>query len=114
MKVPTKQDLEIYQGEDFEFEFPPIWDSACDPVDLSLYTAEIEARLHPSDPEVAFTITDITLDVYGFITIEMEDTETELLEDPSYYYDVKLESPSGDISYPYAGIIFVVPNVTEP
>jgi hypothetical protein len=114
LSLPTKQDIDIYQGEDFDFDFDPIWDALCLPVDLSAHTAEIEARLHPQDPEVAFTITDVTLGSDGVISIAMTDAETELLDSPSYFYDVKLEAPSGDISYPYAGIIFVEPNVTEP
>jgi hypothetical protein len=114
LSLPLKQDIEVYQGEDFYFEFAPLQDDLCVGIDLSAYSAEIEARLHPRDPDVEFAITNITLGSNGVISIEMTNAETDPLEEYRYYYDVKLEAPSGDISYPYAGIIFVEPSITEP
>lgn len=63
---------------------------------------------------VKHTLESVDIDSNGVIAITMTNSETLSL-DPSivYYYRIRLESISGEVSFPYEGTFRVMPTITR-
>lgn len=108
-----KVDICIYQGEDFVFQFDALQDSNFDAIDISAYVGQMQVRRLPRSRTIELDITDgLTLGSDGVITVNLDNSETKILQWPYGFYDVKLTSPSSDVSFPYFGMISVTPSVT--
>ena len=108
-----KVDICIYQGEDFVFQFDALEDNNYDAIDISLYTGKMQVRRLPRSRVIEIEITDgLDLGSDGVITVTLDNSETKILDWPSGFYDVRLTSPSSDVSFPYSGIVVVIPSIT--
>lgn len=106
--TPAVWNLVVYIGGTFQYTFT-LQDEAGQVIDLTGYSAELQARNQLSDATPLFsldsdgngiTITEST----GTISFRVEDTVTaDLSPNKDAFYDIRITSPSGDIDYILAG-----------
>lgn len=112
-----KLDMTLYQGTTFRKTL--IWKTG-DPavsVNLSGYTARMQARRKLSDPEILFELTTenggIALtSAEGKITLYLSDVQTTALEGRAVY-DLEVVAPNNDVIRLVEGRITISPEVTR-
>ncbi|HXH24529.1 MAG TPA: hypothetical protein VNI78_04720 [Vicinamibacterales bacterium] len=109
--------LEILQGE--TLVKPMTWyDEAGQPVDLTGYTARMQARERHGSPTVLLELTTENGGIQlggpsGTITLSMSAAQTAALTWRRGVYDLELVSPAGVVTRLIEGVITVVPEVTQ-
>lgn len=116
--MPAKQlDITIEQGATFVMNLT--WKSAGSPVDLTGYTAKMQARWSYSDatPLVTFTTADNTITLggaLGTISVSGMATITGLTKPRTGVYDLELtETATGKVTRLLQGAAHISPEVTK-
>ncbi len=114
--MPKRQNLSIYQGGSFEFDFDPLLDDAGDPIDLtSGYTAKMQIKENVLDDFIFAEFLDgdgLTLKSDGVITLNISDVDTLTYTWDSAIYDIRLTDPN-EVEYSYFGTVEVIRSVTR-
>lgn len=115
--MTTKTNLTIMQGATFTATFTWL-DANGEGIDLSTYTAHMQARhnyadLDKTDPVIDITDEDaISLDDEGNIVITLTDEETEVIKSGEYVFDLELTN-AGTVTKLLMGKVMVFPGVTR-
>ncbi len=114
--MTTRQNIKVYQGETFEFEFDALLDENGDPIDLTAgYVAKMQVRISPKRDTILAEFTDgngLTLASTGVVTLKIDADETLTYNWKIASYDIRLTDPN-DVEYVFFGTFEVVPNVTR-
>lgn len=112
--MPGKYNMICAQGATFSKRLT--WSIDGNPVDLTGYTAEMQAREKYSSPNAIFTLStsdsSIVLDDEGNIDILINSSVTEEIIAKEYVYDLELNSGS-EIYRIIEGKFIVTPEVTR-
>jgi hypothetical protein len=88
-----------------------------EPIDLTSYTARMQARPSYESAQVVLNLTagtGITLGgTAGTIDLLVPATTTATIGAAQYVYDLEIESPSGEVSRVVQGTLSVTPEVTR-
>lgn len=111
--------IDIEQGA--TFELPLVWKINKNPVNLTGYSARLQARTngHGRVPSniLILSITsedNITLGgASGAIDVYLSPTDTAALSEGRYAYDLELEAPNGRVTRLLKGSFVVSPEVTR-
>lgn len=105
----TRHDLCIYEGETYKHTFPELRDDSDNLIDLTTgYSVVIHVKEHPLDTSKIDEWLDgseVTLNSDGTIDLELSSSTTKGYDFSEVVYDLRLEDPSGDISFPFYGHI---------
>lgn len=85
-------------------------------IDLSDYTAELQARTTYGSSSVAVNLTNgsgITLGTAGSVSIVVDAVTTSSIEATQYVYDMEITSGSGEVTRLIEGTLVVTPEVTR-
>ena len=110
-------DFTIEQGATFHLGMT--WKIDTVPVNLTNWTARLQARVDVEDTEVILSLTTdagggITLGgAAGTITLDRNATQTALLQTGQFVYDLELISPSNIVTRLIEGKFIVTPEVTR-
>ena len=109
-QVPDTQDLEWWQGDDFEFDVM-FTDDSLVAVDLSGYTFKAEVRAQ-AGALIAYAATiDTVLAASGIITVVF-DKATSALMPENGVWDLQITSPAGKRTTELHGAVTVTREVT--
>jgi hypothetical protein len=114
MFTPATLNLIMYQGATFDHTLT--WTVDTLPVDLTDYTARLQARAAYTDVATVIDITDttgITLSAAGVITITIDADATALVPAGTYRYDLELEDDTGVVTRLLMGRMNVSAEVTR-
>lgn len=115
MQAPGNLDLDLYQGATWSYVLT--WKIADVPVDLSGYTARLQARPSARSADIALDLatgSGITLGGQdGTVTLTLSATQTAALSPGKYLYDLELESAGGEVTRLVQGTLTVSPEVTR-
>ena len=116
METPGTYNITAYQGASFDIQFA--WKIDDTPVDLSGYTARMQARRRADSVTAALTLTTengrITLgDAAGTITLDVSADDMENVDAAEYVYDLELESAGGEVYRLLEGKFTVSAEVTR-
>lgn len=115
MQAPGKLDLDVYQGATFSYVLT--WKVDDVAVNLTSYTARLQARTTPDATTTALSLTSgsgITLGgSAGTITLTRSATQTAALTPGRYLYDLELESSGGTVTRLVEGELTIHPEVTR-
>lgn len=116
MQAPGKLDLDVYQGATFSYVLT--WKVDDVAVNLTSYTARLQARTTPAATATALSMTTsgggITLGgAAGTITLARTATQTAALTPGRYVYDLELESAGGVVTRLIEGELIVHAEVTR-
>jgi hypothetical protein len=107
----TKVDIAIYEGETLSLDLTDIRDEKGTVVtDLTGWGARLQVRKKAGD---TVAVLDLTGAVAATPTRFHFQAQTEGLTVGSYYYDIRLVSNEGFVSYPFAGSFKMTKPVTE-
>lgn len=96
--MSERYDIYFVVGESIDEDFPSL------EVDLTTYTATLHVKeTYLDDSETADLSASVTMDASGVINLSIADTSA--MDWDQYIYDIKLVDGSGDISYPFYGLI---------
>jgi hypothetical protein len=108
-------DLSIEQGATYNLVLT--WQINGTAVNLTNYTARLQARVDVEDSEVILSLTTgagITLGgAAGTITLDQTATQTTLLPAGTYVYDLELIAGGGTVTRLVQGELIVSPEVTR-
>jgi hypothetical protein len=109
-------DLSIEQGATYNLVLT--WQINGTAVNLTNYTARLQARVDVEDTEVILSLTTanggITLGgVLGTISLDQTATQTALLPAGTYVYDLELIAGGGTVTRLVQGELIVSPEVTR-
>jgi hypothetical protein len=101
--VFQRQDLRIYKGETFAFDFPAL------NKDLTGYSSKIQFKPNVKRIEdvVLHEVTSISLGSDGVIGMRVEAAESSLFDFELGVYDIALTDLVGDISFPFSGLVVI-------
>jgi hypothetical protein len=111
--------IEIIQGGSFRFKFEPLFGEDGDYIDLADYSALIQFRtsaewdetLADFNSTASIELDDsppsIELNECGNVILNISKEVTEEFTWKKALYDVRLESPDGVVTYPFAGVVTV-------
>jgi hypothetical protein len=118
--IPTKRDLQIYRGDDFEFPFR-LKDSAGAYIDITGWTILAQVRASADDDVVIVTLTpNIDPDQSaggnrGMCVLTLTDVQTASLEpSTSDVWDLQTTDTNGKDQTWLAGKVTVVADVSRP
>ena len=115
MQAPGALDLDLYQGATFSYVLT--WEVGGDPVNLTSYTARLQARATPDATSTALSLTTgsgIALGgALGTITLTRSAAQTAALTPGRYLYDLELESAGGVVTRLVEGELTIHPEVTR-
>lgn len=115
MQAPGRLDLELWQGATWSYVLT--WKIAGVPVNLSGYTARLQARAAVEDTTTALSISTtagIALGgSLGTVTLSRSATETAALEPGRYYYDLEVVSSGGVVTRLVEGTLTIYAEVTR-
>lgn len=115
MQAPGRLDLELWQGATWSYVLT--WEVAGNPVNLSGYTARLQARASVEATATALSISTtagITLGgSLGTVTLSRSATETAALTPGRYYYDLELVSSGGVVTRLTEGTLTIYAEVTR-
>jgi hypothetical protein len=114
MYMPATLNLIVYQGATFDHSLT--WTVNTVPVDLTDYSARMQARSSYADAATVIDLTDadgITLGAAGAITITIPADDTALMPAGSYRYDLELEDKDGVVTRLLMGRVNVSAEVTR-
>lgn len=116
MQAPGHLDLDLYQGATFSYVLT--WEVDGDPVNLTSYTARLQARTTADATSTALSLTTsgggIALGgAAGTITITRSATQTAALTPGRYLYDLELESAGGSVTRLVEGELIISAEVTR-
>ena len=105
----------IEQGATFNLLLT--WKVNGTPVDLTNYTARLQARVDVEDSEIILSLTNgagITLGgVAGTISIDQTAVQTTVLPSGTFVYDLELVAGSGSVTRLVQGELLISPEVTR-
>ena len=109
-------DVTIEQGATFNLLLT--WKIDTVPVNLTGYTARLQARVDVEDSEVIVSLTTsnggITLGgSAGTISLDQTATQTTLLPAGTYVYDLELIAPNSTVTRLVQGELLISPEVTR-
>lgn len=110
-------DITIEQGATWNLVLT--WKINSTPVDLTSYTARLQARVDIDDPEVILSLTTdanggITLGgALGTITLSRNAAQTAVLQSGEFVYDLELISNAGEVTRLVQGSLSVSAEVTR-
>lgn len=126
MATPLIQDLNMYQGETFQFTFTYYTDDTkTTPVDLTNWSArmQVRQRVSSANPVTGLNLTspgDITLGgAAGTVKVTVEATATAALplnfSKKTWFYDLELEDDSvpAVVTRLAEGKVFAIPEITR-
>lgn len=117
MQAPGTLDLDLYQGATFSYVLTWRTGSPSAAVNLTSYTARMQARTSPdaSSPVLSLTTGNgITLGgSAGTITLSRSAAQTAALPAGRYLYDLELESAGGVVTRLVEGVLTIWPEVTK-
>lgn len=112
----SKHNLTIYQGEDVEYGFPPLYADDGTRRDISSYSVEGTVKRHidsENSPLASWSSSSFSLSSDGIITLSIDASVTQDYEFGRAYYDLLMTDDSGDKSFPYYGYVSVRPTATS-
>jgi len=114
MSVTYVSNLVIYTGTDFEQTFALEDSQSNSAKDLTGFIACAQMKRYESSLKTAdFTISFGNDRKNGKLTLSMTSTETALLKQGKYFYDILLNSPSGTTTRAIEGTVLVKKSVTR-
>lgn len=112
---PGLVNLTFSQGATWKLNLT--YESGNNPVDLTNYTARMQARSTYDSTAVALNLTNgtgITLGgTAGTIALLVNATTTAAIGAAQYVYDLEIVSPSGEVTRVIEGALIVTPEVTR-
>ncbi len=106
------KNLYVDQGSDFNAQIT-IYDDNNAPWDLTGYTGQAKIRKsYYSTTSVNFTVSFPVARTTGTVILELSSSQTSLLEQGRYLYDVVLTNSSGKKTRVIEGIVTINPGVT--
>jgi len=116
--TPFKVKLQIYQGSTFRWHASVVSGTTAAAVDLTGYTARMQARVAITDAIPVFELTTenggITLGgTAGTIDLYLSAVATAAMSWDTAVYDLELISPTGDVIRYIAGTATLSPEVTR-
>ena len=110
-------DFTLEKGATFQLQLEWL-DSEDVPIDLTSYTARMKLRYKKKAGDVATELTTengriILNGATGIIELEIEATETAILDNTNCVYDLELESPGGIVYRVIEGSVDVSEEVTR-
>ncbi len=106
------KNLYVDQGTDFSVQLT-IYDDNNSPWNLTGYTGQAKIRKsYYSSTSVNFTLSFHAVRTTGVITLELNSSQTSLLEQGRYLYDVVITNPSNKKTRVIEGIVTINPGVT--
>ena len=114
--MAARYNYTVDQGSDFTFTYT--LNSGGVAVDLSGSTFKMDVRTKYKDTALVFQLTDgsgidITNAASGILVITFTDTQTKLLTEKNYYYDIEQTDGSGIVTRRLQGLITVSYEVTD-
>jgi hypothetical protein len=108
-----QSNLAVYQGDDWAATVNVTNQDGSIP-NLAGYTAQSQFRTASADqdPDVAAEL-QCTVVPPNQISLYLDHAQTTLLEEPSYYWDLQIVSPSGDITTILTGSAMITAEVTR-
>ena len=118
LNMPAKVNLDVYQGATFRHSFRWLHTDEITPVDLSGFTARLQARDHIDSQPAVITLTTsnggLNIDpAAGKITVHMSAETTAGIFYRRLVYDLEIVAPNGDVRRLIMGKISVSPEVTK-
>lgn len=88
------------------------------PVNVIGYTARMQLRSNPSDPDAVLTLTSQAGEITvtgstGEFAVHATAVQTGAIDEGPYYYDIEITSPAGIVTRLAQGQIVVTPEVTR-
>ena len=115
MQAPGQLDLELWQGATWSYVLT--WEVAGNPVNLTGYTARLQARASVDAATTALSISTtagIPLGgALGTVSLARSATETAALTPGRYYYDLEVVSSSGVVTRLVEGTLTIYAEVTR-
>lgn len=109
----TKKNLVINQGATFSHDFIAL-NTNGEVIDLTQYGIESQIRVEFDSTSATANFTASVVDASaGKINLSLTSSQTEVLEDGKYVYDVKAYDADGNVSRLLQGIITVYPEATR-
>jgi hypothetical protein len=113
---PAKQDLTIYQGDDFRLRI--LFSASGAPVDMSGHSFAAQVRAGPVDanpdpPLASFTCT-LSDPVGGELVLELPHSATAALGATAKAWDLQSTDPAGKVTTYVSGAVAVTLEVTRP
>ncbi len=106
------KNLYVDQGSDFNAQIT-IYDDDNNPWNLTGYTGQAKIRKsYYSTTSVNFTVSFAVARTTGTVILELSSSQTSLLEQGRYLYDVVLTNSSGKKTRVIEGIVTINPGVT--
>lgn len=106
------KNLYVDQGTDFSVQLT-IYDDNNSPWDLTGYTGQAKIRKsYYSSTSVNFVLSFHAVRTTGIITLELNSSQTSLLEQGRYLYDVVITNSSNKKTRVIEGIVTINPGVT--
>lgn len=114
-KMFARQNLEIYQGDDFAVAVQVLGADGL-PADLTGYTALAQIRFDVADKdfEVACEIATVVDIENSQVNLSIHHDVTTLLTEGRYVWDMQLTSPTDVVTTVIAGSVSVVLEVSRP
>ena len=107
------KNLYVDQGTDFSVQLT-IYDDNNSPWNLTGYTGQAKIRKsYYSSTSVNFALSFHAVRTTGVITLALNSSQTSLLEQGRYLYDVEITSAGGTITRVVEGIVTVTPGMTR-
>lgn len=117
MQAPAKLNLDLWQGASWSYVLTWKTGTPATPVNLTSYTARLQARESISDASPAMSLTSgsgIALGgTAGTVTLTRSAAQTAAIPAGRYYYDLEVESAGGEVTRLAEGIITVYAEVTR-
>ncbi len=109
-------DLRLYRSDNFNHQI--IWqDDAGVPIDLTGYTAKMQARTKIGSSNVLMTATDtdgiVLGGTAGTIDIQLDPLKTDIATEDNVY-DLQVTSPTAFVTTVIQGAFTVIQDVTRP
>ncbi len=106
------KNLYVDQGSDFNAQIT-IYDDDNNPWNLTGYTGQAKIRKsYYSTTSVNFTVSFTVVRTTGTVILELSSSQTSLLEQGRYLYDVVLTNSTGKKTRVIEGIVTINPGVT--
>ncbi len=111
----AKLDLCLYRSDNFNHQIT--WqDAAGDPIDLTGYTARMQARKNVGNINVLMTATDgnglVLGGVAGTVDIQLSPAQTNI-SNKDNVYDLEVTSPTSEVTSLVQGLFTVIQDVTR-
>jgi hypothetical protein len=116
VETPGTYNITAYQGASFDLQF--VWKIDDNPVNITGYTARMQARRRADSVTAAITLTNENGRIAlggsaGTITLDVSADDMEEVDAAEYVYDLELESAGGEVYRLLEGKFTVSAEVTR-